>query len=144
MEKQTVDVRFDMTICTDEETRSYLKVGVTANGIIVSEDVLAQAKAAEQAAIVVMGVLNEGLQEEVASAIVVVKNPAMMSDQMKEMDDRLERTERLLGRAVLKIKELMADKETAALPPSAAEVKASVAASAKKAKLKAAKPKASA
>ena len=104
-----IDVLLDVTLCTNEQSRNFLKVGLHALDIDLAGNVEEQAQAAVVAGIKVLKVLNGGLCEQVEEVVSGFDGvPVVLREELGRVKLRVEHLEgKLIPRIVEKTKELI-------------------------------------
>jgi hypothetical protein len=101
-----ITVSLGVTLCTDPETRNFLRVGIEANDIDTDGDVEAQAQASLVASLKVIKVLDDGLKEAITDIIMDSDKPGLMKDTLAAHEDKLTRVARVLHSVSARIAEL--------------------------------------
>ena len=116
MEDQTITVSLGLTLCTNPDTRNFLRVGIEAHGVRLDGDVEEQAQAALTASLKVIRVLEDGLQEVVTEVIMESETPGLVRDTLASHEDKITRLTRLFSgcaKAIREMKESMGAGEEA-------------------------------
>ena len=101
-----ITVSLGMTLCTNVDTRNFIRVGIEAQDIDTEGDVEAQASASLIAALKVVKVLDDGLKETITDIIMDSDKPGLVKDTLAAHDDKLLRAARVLHGLSTRVAEL--------------------------------------
>lgn len=98
-----INVNLGATICTDPDSRNFLRIGVDALDIDTEGDVEAQAQAALKASVQVIKVLDDGLKEVVTDVVLDDSTPGTVKQTLDSHEDKINRMARVFHKAVQRI-----------------------------------------
>jgi ubiquinone biosynthesis protein UbiJ len=101
-----INVSLGVTLCTNPDLRNFIRVGIDAQGIDLDGDVEAQARAAMLAAITVVKVLDEGLEEAVSEIIAEEGNPNLLKETLAKHGETIEKLKSAFFRVADRVKTL--------------------------------------
>lgn len=101
-----ITVSLGMTLCTNTDTRNFLRVGIEAQDIDTDGDVEAQASASLVASLKVIKVLDDGLKETITDIIMDSDKPGLVKDTLATHEDKLVRAARVLHGLSARVAEL--------------------------------------
>ncbi len=98
-----ITVSLGMTLCTNPDTRNFIRIGIEAQEIDVDGDIEAQANASLVASLTVLKILDNGLKGAVSDVIIEEGAPGIVRDALKGHDEKMARVARVVQSALARI-----------------------------------------
>src|SRR3990172_2639316 len=103
-----INASMGLTICTNEQARNFVRLGIDITDIDPAGDVEVQARAAMIAWVKVVGVIDDQLQEELTEVLATYEGvPIKVRDDLKKLKEELTYVkDALIPNVVQKVKTL--------------------------------------